>query len=395
MATTTPRKNKNGEIISYQIEVYRGRDMRGKKLKPYSMNWKVPNGWKKSSIQKELTKIAGEFETNCKQGNVSADNQIFEAYSLYVMQIKKRDCKHRTVKRYEELLERINEEIGFLKLTQITAEHLNRFYLKLSEKGQNKKTGGYLEPKTILEYHRLIHTILTEAVKEGIIRFNVADGATPPKHKKKEAEFFEVDEVTQIIKALEDENIKYKTIVRSLIDSGARRGEVLGFEWKLINYTNGTVKIKNTVLYSKEKGVYLDTTKTDENRVITLSKEVLSLLKQLKIYQTEQKLKLGSAWEETGLCFTNEKGLPMHPDTLNSWISRFEKKHNLPHIYPHKFRHTQASLLYSNGIDQVTISKRLGHKKVSTTQDIYAHLMANNDKKASDSIARILYNKEA
>ena len=45
MATITPRKNKEGNIISYQIEVYRGRDVDGRKLKPYTMRWHIPEGW--------------------------------------------------------------------------------------------------------------------------------------------------------------------------------------------------------------------------------------------------------------------------------------------------------------------------------------------------------------
>ena len=226
MATITPRKNKEGKIISYQIEVYRGRDTEGRKLKPYSMNWKVPEGWRSSSVRKELEKVAGEFETNCKMGNVSPEKKTFAEYSEYIMQIKERDNKHRTVLRYKQLLERINAEIGFLKLTSITGEHLNKFYMKLAEKGQNLKTGGYLSNKTILEYHRLIHCIFAQAVKEGLIRYNTAESATPPKQVKKEAEYFELEEIERIIEALSNEPLKYRAIIGLMIDTGARRGEI-------------------------------------------------------------------------------------------------------------------------------------------------------------------------
>ena len=43
----------------------------------------------------------------------------------------------------------------------------------------------------------------------------------------------------------------------------------------------------------------------------------------------------------------------------------------------------------------LTVSKRLGHKKVSTTLDIYSHLLAKSDAEASDKIDELLYQKQA
>lgn len=43
MASVTPRKNKQGEIISYQIKVTRGRDkVTGKQLTPFTMTYTPP-----------------------------------------------------------------------------------------------------------------------------------------------------------------------------------------------------------------------------------------------------------------------------------------------------------------------------------------------------------------
>ena len=114
MATIIPYKDKQGNIVSYQIQVYKGRDADGKKLKPYTMSWKVPEGWKDSSIERELNKVAAQFEIDCKEGLVSTKRKTFSQYAEYVMQLKERDNKHRTVQRYKQLLTRINEEIGHL-----------------------------------------------------------------------------------------------------------------------------------------------------------------------------------------------------------------------------------------------------------------------------------------
>lgn len=84
----------------------------------------------------------------------------------------------------------------------------------------------------------------------------------------------------------------------------------------------------------------------------------------------------------------------MRPDSITAWLDKFSKKYNLTHINPHAFRHTHVSLLCANGIDLNTISKRLGHAKVSTTSDIYSHLIRKNDKKAGDCIADIFLRKK-
>ena len=80
----------------------------------------------------------------------------------------------------------------------------------------------------------------------------------------------------------------------------------------------------------------------------------------------------------------------MHPDSVTTWLDRFSKRHGLPHINPHKFRHTMASLLIYNGTDVLTVSKRLGHAQVSTTTDIYSHAIKEADERAAESIADVV-----
>ncbi|MCR5663677.1 MAG: site-specific integrase [Oscillospiraceae bacterium] len=82
----------------------------------------------------------------------------------------------------------------------------------------------------------------------------------------------------------------------------------------------------------------------------------------------------------SGLLFTQENGSPMCPDSVTTWLNRFAKRHGLPHINPHKFRHTMASMLIYQRVDPVSVSKRLGHAQVSTTTDIYAHVIAEADR---------------
>ena len=80
----------------------------------------------------------------------------------------------------------------------------------------------------------------------------------------------------------------------------------------------------------------------------------------------------------------------MNPDSVNIWLRSFSKRHGLPHINAHALRHSAASLLIGNDVDIVTVSKQLGHKDVTTTENIYAHLLEKNRAKAPESIADVV-----
>ena len=84
MANIEARRNKDGKIISYRIKVYKGRDSNGKRLKPYTKTWKIPENWSDSKIQKELNRIATLFEEECKGGLVVDKRQTFSQYAEYV-----------------------------------------------------------------------------------------------------------------------------------------------------------------------------------------------------------------------------------------------------------------------------------------------------------------------
>ena len=397
MASIRPVKDKDGIVRSYQIQVCRGRDENGKKLSPHSKTWRIPDNWKsEAKINKELNRIAAEFELQCKSGKISVKNKTFKQYSNYVMELKSDVLKHRTFHRYKEFLERINPEIGHIKLNDLTAEHLNKFYKKLKSLGANKHTGGPLSDQTIKSHHRFIHMILNQAVKERIINYNIAKSASPPKPIKKEAEYFELEDILYIRDALITQPSKWKAITFLLIDTGARKGEILGLKWSNLDFAKNQITFENNLQYTSERGTYLEeSTKNYEDRTINVAPEIMNILKEHKMEQEEHRNLLGDIWHETGFCFTQEDGKPMHPHSIYKWMDEFSKNNNLPKVRPHKFRHTHGSLLYELGENPIAISKRLGHKQVSTTQDIYSHVLDKGDKKLSDTLANVLYRVQA
>ena len=449
--------------VTYKITVMNGRDLQGKQVRHYK-TWVPPDDMSPRQMEKEVQKIAYEFERELLQGFVVDDRQTFAEYAEYVLNLKKMaGLKHRTLERYHSLMKRINESIGYMKLNAIRPQHLNLFYDKLSQEGvresqqkavpkkdlkklaKSKKlsiaemsriTGvaassmspamngkavsmptaeaiaealgqkvdklfyptkdtSPLSCKTILEYHRLISTIMTQAEKEMIITFNPARLATPPKQKRTEADYFQPEEIIEILACLDEEPIQWKTLTHLLIITGCRRGEIMGLHWRSVNWEKRTICIECALLYTPEQGVYEDTTKTSETRYISLPEETMKLLRHYRAWQAEKRLACGMNWQDSDYVFTRDDGSPMRPDSITQWLTRFANRHDLPEIHPHKFRHSSASILINNGIDIVAVSKRLGHAKVSTTTDIYSHIIKKADEGAADSIAETLLRRHA
>lgn len=251
-----------------------------------------------------------------------------------------------------------------------------------------------LSNTSIVAYHRFIHIVLAQAEKEMLVPYNAADKATPPQKEKSEVGTFQTSELIAIRDAAAKEPIKWQTIIHLLMITGCRRGEIVGLKWDRVNWADSSIRIDTTLLYTSERGVYEDTTKTGAERSIKLPQETMDLLRQYRIWQLETRLVCGERWQDTPYVFTGEYGGHMAPDTLSGYLTSFEKKYNLPHIHAHKFRHSMASVLYFSGADPVSISKRLGHAQVSTTQNIYSHLIEQADTQSAERIADAIFRTE-
>ncbi len=178
--------------------------------------------------------------------------------------------------------------------------------------------------------------------------------------------------------------------------TGCCRREVLGLRWEDMDFMGCRLHICNSVLHSSDIGVYQSTPKTKTSvRWVAVPPETIKLLREWKNYQAKEATHLGDYYRNNDdLLFTQDDGSPMHPDSVTTYLDRFSKKYGLSHINPHKFRHTMASMLIFNHVDPVSVSKRLGHSQVSTTTDIYAHIMEEADQRSAD-ILSIVFLKNA
>lgn len=375
---------------SYLIRVSCGYDVNGKH-KEQSMTWRPDEGMTKKQIEKELNRQAVMFEESVNHGFKTSAMKFQELAEEWFENYAKNALRSTTYERMLQLTHRVYPAIGHLRIDKITARHLQGFVNSLAKEGANEKTGKPLAPKTIRHNLSFVSDVFAYAVKMGVVSDNPCAKVTLPKNEQTEKKIYTPEQVQRFLSLLNDEPLKYRTFFNLMIYSGFRRGEMLGLEWKDVDFENNIISVRRTSNYTARKGVYTDTTKTRKSqRTLKFPQEIMDMLREYKAEQDEQALKCGDKWVETDRLYVKWNGEPMQNGTPYFWLGEFCEKHDLPFYGLHSFRHLFASLLVNQGVDIVTVSGALGHSTVSTTSNIYCHMLEESRAKVSDAVSSAL-----
>lgn len=375
---------------SYVIRVSCGYDTNGKQVYQ-SMTWKPDKEMTAKQVEKELMRQVVLFEEKCKSGFQAKAIKFETMAEEWFEEYAKMNLRNTTYERLLQLRKRIYDAIGHLRMDKITPRQIQSFINGLAKDGANEKTGKPLATKTIRHHLSLISDIFSYAVKMDVVSYNPCSKVTIPKGEQKEKKIYSVEEVKRFLGLLESEPLKYKVFFNLAVFSGFRRGELLGLEWKDVDFDNNIISVRRTSCYTAQKGIYTDTTKTRKSqRSIKFPDAIMALLRQYKLELEGEAQRLGSKWVDTDRLFVKWNGEPMNNNTPYFWLNEFCEKHDLPFYGIHSFRHLFASMLVNEGVDIVTVSGALGHSAVSTTSNIYCHMLENSRAKVSEAITNVL-----
>lgn len=378
MATITNRGQKKNGSWSFLIRIDRGYDSKGNRLKRESHTWNSKPGIKESTARKEAEKFAYELEEQFKRGLIISDKRTFSEYIDYVLDKKLESgmIKKSTYSNSLWLAKKVKAEIGDIRVIDLKPVDISNMLSSIRSQGNSKYKDKPISEKTIREYYLLVSSILDYAFREGVVSENVALRVPRPRAKRKEVSYYEENEIKAILEAVKDEPIKTRLFINLLCYTGARRGELLGLEWKNLDETTQTIRVEKNIQYTSKMGVYVDEPKTEKSkRTLILTPSIMELLNEYRQWQLEfQKLKYGEYFNDEGYIFTQDNGKPIHPDNIDRLFNPIEKKHpELPHIKCHKFRHSIATWLISEGNDIASVSAMLGHSNPNTTLGTYTH----------------------
>lgn len=254
-----------------------------------------------------------------------------------------------------------------------------------------------LSAATLEDYRRFIRLIFGVAERELQIPYNPATRIEKVSTRKnKSVKVLELDQLQQTIAAADLEPIDKRCLMHLMIATGCRRGELAALRWSGVYWEEGIIVIDSSILYTPEDGVYFeDSTKSGHDRALRLPPETLAILHEYRMWQMAKANRLADRWIDSDFIFTGRYGGQISPDSITSYVRKFQKKYDLPHLYPHKLRHTHASSLLYSGVDIATVSKRLGHRDISTTESFYLHSFLQADIESSDCISNLLYSNKS
>ena len=149
-----------------------------------------------------------------------------------------------------------------------------------------------------------------------------------------------------------------KPIVILALNTGMRKGEILGLKWHDIDFKRDTI--------------HLHDTKSGEGRDVPLNAAAKSALIAVPKHPASPYI------------FTDNNG-DNYGDIKKSFLTAV-KKSDIINFHFHDLRHTFASQLVMAGVDLNTVRELLGHKSIEMTLR-YSHLSPDHKKRAVDVLS--------
>lgn len=347
-------------------------------------------------LQSEVVKMMDAYKADMKSGLFVEPSKMNLAQWLDVWHAEYMGgVKNRTAERYESAIRvHIKPALGATKLDKLTAPMIQNMYNKMHRaRLADPKGKAGLSPKSIKNVHGILHEALQRAVKLDYIRVNPCDGCELPRVVRHEIKPLSDTEAGAFLKEIRGH--KYERLFTVMIFSGMRQGEALGLRWSRVDLKAGTIRIDCQLQKERIKGgggkYRIVETKTSNIRSVTLAPFVVSVLKEQKKAQAEQRLFFGSGWKnDMDLVFTHEDGSHLTADTTYGCFKVIAKKIGVEAARLHDLRHTFATLSLQNGDDLKTVSEALGHSNIGTTANIYAHVTEKMRRDSADRMETLI-----
>jgi integrase len=295
---------------------------------------------------------------------------------------------------YKSLIDKhvAKSTIATLKLQQLTPLAVETFYAGLT-----------LSPASLKVLHSMLNAACKLAVRDGLIPSNpvalATNRARPQKSVDAKQHCWTATEARLVLKAAKDDSPQMSALFAVLLDTGARKSEVLGLRWSHVDLDAGTIEIAEQLEPRCGEVPQWGPTKTKLARTITINDDTIARLREHRKTQAELKMRNRITYKEYDLVFAKEDvdcqkptaalGQPCYA-LVDRHFRRVVKAAGVRLIRPHGARHTSATLALGTGIPVHVVAARLGHANVAQTLAVYAHAILDQQKDAADRLGAVL-----
>lgn len=404
--------------------------------------WKSKSGFKTKREAKEAGKIAQREYERVGQIVEPSDMSYSDFLDMWIETDARISCKDTTIRGYEKKIRLyIKPELGKYRVSSIRKKNLQTFINNMYDEG--------FSINTISSVKGILSKSFAYAVDNNFITMSPAVQLKTPKNlqpkkmtRKKEHIVLKKEEINKIFERFPKGTTAYIPLLIAY-HTGMRLSEIFALVWDDVNFDNKTIKVNRQVQWfagertKEEKKKTNGTAKSDgywyfsepkysSYRILSIDDILLKALKEEYDKQKEnQKLYdeyYTYYYSEYALSFLgvppDYKVCPINKITKNddgnivNFICRREngeyvnsrttqhisyvihKELNIPKFDMHSFRHTHGTMLIEQGADMVYIQRRLGHKDINVTMNIYTNHVTKIIKDRSDNKLNLMFNEK-
>lgn len=280
-----------------------------------------------------------------------------------------------TYVKYQNTHKHILNYFGEVKLNKVTRQKYQTALNKFAKTHAKRTTAGF---------HKQIRAAVLDALEENLLTKDFTRKAiiTGRKITKEKVMFHSYSEWKTLIRYTgEGPTSSYNFIIYLSAMTGLRFAEVLGLTLEDIDFKNKLLFVNKTWDYKYHTG--FKQTKNDSSiRTIDIDTKTLKVIKEVilirKFKDPQQKI-----------CVDKNDKLPVSA-TINRYLDKICNKLDIRLISFHGLRHTHASILLFKDVNILSVSKRLGHKDVTTTQSVYLHVIKEMEERETKLIMKIM-----
>lgn len=262
----------------------------------------------------------------------------------------------------------INPHLGGMRLSDLSPANIDRWVQAMSGTGARARQQAFA----------IFKRALKRAVRLQLISANPMDGFDAPAAPRKQIQPFSSEEAKLILTHFRGDY--WYPVVTLALRTGMRQGELFGLQWGDID--GDLIHIRRQMT---EKGGEAPLKTEASRRSVPISEDLVEMLSR----ELRFAFKAGRA-KKGDLIFQGPRGGRLkRSNFLRRWWKPALEDLGIEYRGPHHMRHTFATHALNSGVPITVVSKILGHSKVSTTLDVYSHVLSDDIDKARDAVRRL------
>lgn len=327
---------------------------------------------------------------SCERAGVHRDDrQTLADYLEGWLEQKARELKPTTMARYRDYVTKdLVPALGAIPLEDLTHHHIAAFVRDQLDTGRG--------PITVHRCVRTLSSALGDAVRHHRLLINPARHANIPRPASRTRACWTPVEAATFLRHCATVGDPLTDLFELIICTGMRKGEALGLHWADVDLEQRVLFVRYTLSNINNTTPVFTAPKTRSSHAwIGLSERAAAALRRQATRQRRLTIAAGHAFDNQDLVFTRRHGQPLRPEYVLRRLYQLTDDAGLPRVRVHDLRHFAATTMLSSHVQVAMASKTMRHSALSTTTEIYGHLLRHVAHQAVDAIDTALTTAES